>query len=295
MENNMMSQMQQIKQKIDSLPEGSYSASHHYWCMTCKKFFVLDKPVCPFMTGMCVNTPIAVENMPPENTESLEKFGLFYPKIAQHILSNIIEKDFFETGKKLAQVYLDFLREWRFNLSKEQPLQTMKSFIIITTGCEIAQRINEKSVTFVLMDAQKIWDKNKVSEMLKGALDYLSGILSFKKELNIDFIDIFGPREIGKYYCSKCGMFFEFGIKRETITCPLMPQKCMFDPQHIEKVSYSSEKFAKQFEIAPDIYKRLISCIPNKKDFSDTLKQLLHEWKITDNFDRIIATLIPTC
>jgi hypothetical protein len=39
---------------------------------------------------MCVNTPIAVENLAPKSTEALEKFGLFYPKIPQRILSEVI-------------------------------------------------------------------------------------------------------------------------------------------------------------------------------------------------------------
>ncbi|HEY5498886.1 MAG TPA: hypothetical protein VIK20_00735, partial [Bacteroidales bacterium] len=168
MEENKMNRMQMIKSKIDSLPQGSLSESNHYWCITCKKFFVLDKPVCPYMTGMCVNTPIAVENLAPENTESLEKFGLFYPKIAQRILSEIIDTDFVETGRKLAEVYLDFLKEWKFDISKQQPLQTLKSFIIILSGCETAQRVNEESITFVLMDAGKIWEKEHIKEILTG-------------------------------------------------------------------------------------------------------------------------------
>ena len=109
MENNQMTRMEMIKNKINSLPAGSKSESNHYWCVTCKKFFVLDKPECPYMTGMCVNTPIAVENLAPESTEALEKFGLFYPKIPQRILSDIITENFHETGKNLAKIYLDFI------------------------------------------------------------------------------------------------------------------------------------------------------------------------------------------
>ena len=162
MENSKMTRMEMIKNKIDSLPEGSISASNHYWCVTCKKFFVLDKPECPYMTGMCVNTPIAVENLSPESTEALEKFGLFYPKIPQRILSEITTGNFKVTGKNLAEIYIEFLKDWKFKNWKQQPLQTIKSFIIILSGCETAQRINEKSVTFVLMDAGKIWDKEKI-------------------------------------------------------------------------------------------------------------------------------------
>lgn len=291
-ENNKMTRMEMIKNKINSLPEGSISESNHYWCVTCKKFFVLDKPECPYMTGMCVNTPIAVENLAPESTEALEKFGLFYPKIPQKILSEIITDNYHETGKNLAKVYLDFLNEWKFDITKQQPLQTIKSFIIILTDCETAQRINEKSITFVLMDAGKIWEKNKIKDVLYGSLAYLKSILNIEHELNLDFIEILGEREVGKYFCAKCGMFFEFGIKRDTVTCPLMAQKCMFDPQHIDKVDYSSDKLIKQFEITPDIYKRFIKSIENKNGFSHKLDDILLDWKITENHDKIMLRLV---
>lgn len=292
MENSKMTRMEMIKNKINSLPGGSISESNHYWCVTCKKFFVLDKPECPYMTGMCVNTPIAVENLAPESTEALEKFGLFYPKIPQRILSDIITDNYRETGENLARVYLDFIKEWKFDISKEQPLQTVKSFIIILTGCETAQRINEKSITFVLMDAGKIWEKEKIKEVLIGSLGYLKTVLHIEHELNLDFIDILGEREVGKYFCAKCGMFFEFGIRREIVTCPLMAQKCMFDPQHIEKVEYSSEKLIKQFEITPDIYKRFIENIKNKDDFSDKLNEILKDWKVSDTEGKIMSKFI---
>ncbi len=291
MENSQMNRMQMIRNKIDSLPQGSNSPSNHYWCVTCKKFFVLDKPECPYMTGMCVNTPIAVENLAPESTEALEKFGLFYPKIPQRILSSIITGDFGETGRKLAKAYLDFTDEWKFSIARQQPLQTVKSFIIVLTGCETAQRINRESITFVLMDAGKIWQKDNIKTVLEGSLAYLRKVLNIKQELNIDFIDILGEREVGKYYCAKCGMFFEFGLRREEVTCPLMAQKCMFDPQHIEKVKYTSDKLVKQFEITPDIYKRFISCVDNRKDFTGELRSLLKEWKINSNQEKIKATL----
>jgi len=292
MEDNTMNRMQLIKNKIDSLPEGSISKSNHYWCVTCKKFFVLDKPECPYMTGMCVNTPIAVENLAPENTEALEKFGLFYPKIPQRILSSLIDNNLKETGKKFAEIYIDFLKEWRFEKTQQQPLQTIKSFIIILSGCETAQRINEKSITFVLMDAEKIWIKSNFKEILVGGLEYLKNVVKLDYEINIDFIDIVGDREIGKYYCAKCGMFFEFGIKRNKVTCPIMAQKCMFDPQHIEEVKYSSEKLLKQFEITPDIFKRFIEIVNNKNGFEDKLNKLLNEWGINDNQEKIMNTLV---
>ena len=290
--NQQMNRMQMIKEKIGSLPQGSTSPSNHYWCVTCKKFFELDKPECPYMTGMCVNTPIAIENLAPESTEALEKFGLFYPKVPQRILNEIITDNHFETGKNLAQAYIEFTKDWKFDIANQQPLQTIKSFIIVLTGCETAQRINNESITFVLMDAGKIWDKVKIKNILLGSLEYLKDLLGVEHDLKIDFIDILGEREVGKYYCAKCGMFFEFGIKRENVTCPLMAQKCMFDPQHIEKVNYSSDKFAKQFEITPDIYKRFIESVKPNIDFSNKLNELLVDWKITDNQEKIKSRLV---
>ncbi len=284
--------MEMIRSKINSLPKGSFSESNHYWCVTCKKFFVLDEPVCPYMTGMCVNTPIAVENLAPESTEALEKFGLFYPKIPQRILSEIITENFSETGRELAVIYLDFLKEWKFDITKQQPLQTIKSFIIILTGCETAQRINTESITFVLMDAEKIWEKEKIEKIILGGLEYLKSVLNIEHKLKIDFIDILGEREVGKYFCAKCGMFFEFGIRRDVVTCPLMAQKCMFDPQHIDKVEYASDKLVKQFEITPDIYKRFIGSINNKTDFSERLHEILEGWKVGDKQFEILSTLV---
>ena len=66
----------------------------------------------------------------------------------------------------------------------------------------------------------------------------------------------------------------------------------MFDPQHIEKIEYSSEKLVKQFEITPDIYKRFIRSIRESVDFSDKLSELLKEWKVTDNQDKILKELV---
>ncbi len=291
MENNNNNRMQKIKDKIDSSPQGSASKSRHYWCVTCKKFFILDKPQCPYMTSMCVNTPIAVENFPPENSESLEKFGLFYPKIPQKILSHIIDDNFAQAGINMASTYINFLKEWKFDLSKEQPLQSIKSFIILISGCETAQRVNKNSVTFVLLDASKLWEQKNIKKILLSGLNYLKKNLYFEKKIDIDFIDIVGQREVGKYYCAKCGMFFEFGLKHDSVTCPLMAQKCMFKPQNIENVKYSSDKLLKQFEITPDIYKQLIKSVSNNKDFSSVLKNLLIEWKINENYAKFINLL----
>ncbi len=275
----------EIKKKLSSLPQGAYSPSNRYWCITCKKLFVLEKPVCPYME-MCMNTPIPIEILAPENIQALEKFGLFYPKIPQKIMSHIITNNYKTLGRKLSEIYIEFLKQWNFDLNKA-PLQTIKSFIILLSGCETAQRINKDQITFLLMDVEKIWKKEKIHLLLTNALSYLKDMLGIEQEINIDYINILNNKEIGKYFCAKCGMFFEFGIKREEVTCPLMPQKCMFNPQHIEKVNYSFDLLIKQFNIAPQIYKKLIKSIAKEINIDSTIQNIFNEWKINNAKDVI--------
>ncbi|KXA89492.1 hypothetical protein AKJ62_03060 [candidate division MSBL1 archaeon SCGC-AAA259D14] len=118
-----------IIEKVKSLPEGSKSPSGKYWCVTCKKLFELEQPVCPYMPKVCLNSPIAIENIAPESTLGLENFGLFYPKIPQNLASELIDIQTENFGVKWADAYLDFLEEWNIQY-KDQPLQTLKSFII---------------------------------------------------------------------------------------------------------------------------------------------------------------------
>jgi len=66
----------------------------------------------------------------------------------------------------------------------------------------------------------------------------------------------------------------------------------MFDPQHIDKLEYTSDKLVKQFEITPDIYKSFIESIKNKGDFSAKLNDVLKEWKIADNQEKILNKLV---
>ncbi|MDZ7836521.1 MAG: hypothetical protein U5N58_00520 [Actinomycetota bacterium] len=110
------------------------------------------------MTKMCVNTPIAIENFNPESSESLEKIGLFYPKFPQRLLSKLIKDDFLKTGERFAGEYINLLKDWLVKY-KEQPLQTLKSFLIIVSGAETAQRVNEEEITFVFLDVEKNWDR----------------------------------------------------------------------------------------------------------------------------------------
>ncbi|WP_457556991.1 hypothetical protein [Candidatus Harpocratesius sp.] len=127
-----------ITEKISQLPKGENSPSGKYWCLTCKKLFVLDKAECPYMTKMCVNTPISIEQKPPESTICLERFGLFYPKFPLrlmnlaliHFLDGMDEvqkaKKLEDIGEELVKTYISFLDEWKIEY-KNEPLQTIKS------------------------------------------------------------------------------------------------------------------------------------------------------------------------
>ncbi len=271
-----------IREKIQQLQPGSNSPTGRYWCVTCKKMFRLDKPQCPYMTGMCVNTPIAIENLPPESTESLEKFGMFYPKIPQILLSGILEQQtsIDGIGSALAETYLTFLKDWQVKF-REQPMQTLKSFVLLITGCETAQRVSTSDITFVILDVEKLWDKTTLFPVLEEALSVLRKELSVEQEIHIDSIQIVGNRDIGKYFCKKCGMFFEFGLAKDEVTCPLMSQKCMFWPQSIARSSYNVRQLLRVYKITPDIYARLFASLEfDGATVRNRLRELLvNDWQ----------------
>ncbi len=117
----MYDRRQQIMGKIQTLPKGSVSASGRYWCVTCKKLFRMEQPVCPYMTAMCVNSPIALEKFAPESAEWLEKMGLFYPKIPQMVMAALLKENPIPIGKRLAETYLEFLAEWKIEFAPSAP------------------------------------------------------------------------------------------------------------------------------------------------------------------------------
>lgn len=77
-------------------------------------------------------------------------------------------------------------------------------------------------------------------------------------------------------------MFFEFGMKRDKITCPLMAQKCMFTPKNIEDSNYTIEELKKIYRINPDVFKRFLSVIKkDPKEVKTQLKNLLiDDWHL---------------
>lgn len=278
---NMFKNKEKIIEKVKSLPKGSKSPSGKYWCVTCKKLFELDEPVCPYMPKVCLNSPIAIENISPESTEAMEKFGLFYPKIPQKVAAELINKKTDKVAEKWTKTYLNFLKDWKINY-KDQPLQTLKSFIIIGSGCETAQRIDEEKIRFILTDAEKIWNPENLFNLLENSIQKFSEKLGISKKIELDSTSILGDSPMGKYFCPMCRKFFEFSIQRDSITCPLMAQKCMATPTNIDKMNYEIDDLIHVYDVTPKIYKRFISKIEESENGLDILKEILvNNW----NFD----------
>ncbi len=271
----MFKNKDKIIEKVKNLPKGEKSKSGRYWCVTCKKLFELEEPVCPYMPKVCLNSPIAVENVPPESTEGLEKFGLFYPKIPQMILAKYIDEN---QAEDLVNIYFDFLHDWNIKY-EEQPLQTIKSFIITVSGCETAQRVEEEKVTFIVTDIDKVWEKDKLFRLLGKALNMVIKRLDFQKSIVLDDTSILGEMPMGKYYCPMCNKFFEFSIQRDTITCPLMAQKCMATPTNIEKMKYNLDDLIHVYDVTPSIYKDMIEAVYDGEGGMEYLEDILKsEW-----------------
>ena len=283
----MFKNKQKVMEKVESLPKGSESPSGRYWCVTCKKLFELDEPVCPYMPKVCLNSPIAVENIPPESTVGLEKFGLFYPKIPQDLLAELTNDDWDYLAEEWVNIYLEFLDDWNIQY-KDQPLQTIKSFIITVSGCETAQRITEKEITFIVTDIEKVWEKSRLIPILEESVKMLKNEFGIEKEIVFDDTSILGEEPMGKYFCPMCRKFFEFSIQKDTITCPLMAQKCMATPTDIRKMNYEIKDLIYVYEVTPDIYKRMISEIPNKQGGLGILDDVLYEeWGFDADWDEI--------
>ena len=275
----MMMDKQAIMERVGNMPAGVYSSSNKYWCVTCKLLFDMDNPVCPYMSKMCINTPVPIEVMRPESTVSIEKFGLFYPKVPQKMMNYLAGEKPELIGRKLADEYIRFLNEWRFEY-KHEPLQTLKSFIITVSGSETAQRITTEGIVFVITDVSKVWDRRKLFPILGSAIVVLKDELDIAQNIFFDEIDIIGENETGKYYCSMCRKFFEFSSQKESITCPLMPQKCVAVPHSLDKVKYSLKDLISVYEHTPDIYRRFMKGFPLREGWQQYLASLLRgEWK----------------
>ena len=272
---SMFMNKEKVMEQVKQLPAGAASQSNKYWCMTCKMLFSIDEPVCPYMSKVCINTPIAVEQMKPKSTESIEKFGLFYPKIPQILMARLAKGNANQIADKWVKAYIDFLEDWSFDM-KENPYQIIRSFIIFITGSVTGQRVNKSGVSYVVTDPGKIWDGELLMAILHESIKLLKKKLGIQKKLDIVEMDISGDAPYGKYYCPMCRKFFEFSHQRDTVTCPIMAQKCMATPQNIETIKYKLEYLAEVYEYTPDFYRRFIQEL-QVENGADILKEILIE------------------
>ena len=274
----MFKNRDKIMARVAEMPKGEKSPSNRYWCLTCKMLFSMEEPVCPYMSKICINTPIPVEQVGPESTISLEKIGLFYPKIPQKMLAFLAKSDSQKAAAKFVEVYFNFLDQWNFAY-KHEPLQTIKSFIITISGSETGQRIRSGEITLVLTDLEKVWDKDIFFELLNPALDRLKEKLGVKEKITLDSLEILGDMDTGKYFCPMCSKFFEFSTQKDSITCPLMAQKCMAVPTNINNIKYKLKHLVRVYDYTPDIYKRMAESLDPQPGAKDYLRQLLEdEW-----------------
>jgi hypothetical protein len=295
----MFDNKQKIMERVIGLPKGTPSQSRRYWCVTCKMLFNIDQPVCPFMPKMCINTPIPVELMPVESSICLEKMGLFYPKIPQRLMAFLADQEGVNPPQPidpnaLVEAYLSFLSDWGIRYRNE-PLQTLKSFIILLSGCETAQRVNQNEITFIVTDLERTWKKETLLPLLEKTLPLLAAKVGISQPVRIDEMELTGDKPSGKYFCPMCRKFFEFSTQKATITCPLMAQKCMATPTAIADMKYTLNDLAHVYEVTPDFYARFIAVLPRRKDARARLEAILRdEWNFAiepEPLDRISQTL----
>jgi len=267
-----------IMKRVAEMPKGEKSPSNRYWCLTCKMLFSMEEPVCPYMSKICINTPIPVELAGPESTISLEKIGLFYPKIPQKMLAFLAKGDPKEIARQWVAGYFKFLEQWNFAY-KHEPMQAIKSFIITISGSETGQRIRSGEITLIITDLEKVWNQERFFSILEPALELLKDQLEVKETIKLDTLDILGDMDTGKYFCPMCSKFFEFSTQKDSITCPLMAQKCMAVPTDINNIKYKLEHLIRVYDYTPDIYRKMaegLDAQPGAKDFLH--KILTEEW-----------------
>ena len=274
----MFKNREMIMKRVAEMPKGEKSSSNRYWCLTCKMLFSMEEPVCPYMSKICINTPIPVELAGPESTISLEKIGLFYPKIPQKMLAFLAKGDPKEIARQWVEVYFEFLEQWNFAY-KHEPMQAIKSFIITISGSETGQRVRSGEITLIITDLEKVWDQERFLNILEPALEMLKEKLAVKETIKLDTLDILGDMDTGKYFCPMCSKFFEFSTQKDSITCPLMAQKCMAVPTNINNIKYKLDHLIRVYDYTPDIYKNLAEALDTQPGAKDYLRKVLtEEW-----------------
>jgi hypothetical protein len=172
--------------------------------------------------------------------------------------------------------YLSFLADWGIRFQNE-PLQTLKSFIILFSGCETAQRVSQSEITFIVTDMTRIWKKETLFPLLEKTLPLLAAKVGITQPLRLDEMELMGDKPSGRYYCPMCRKFFEFSTQKESVTCPLMAQKCMATPTAIATIKYTLADLARVYEVTPDFFQRLIAALPPRADARAFLETVLRD------------------
>lgn len=255
---------------LKAMPPGIKSPSGHYWCAMCKKMFEMEDATCPYMPTMCVNTPIAIETLPPGSSAFYERVGLFYPKLVQGLLAAAVARaaNPEDLGVAYAENYLADLAEWKVQY-RASPLETIKSYLIYTSGFDVATRSTESGMTFLLLDAQSLWGremparKRSKRALLAGA-KRIAQTIGLDANLDLHFMDVTSGR-LGRYFCAQCNMFFEYGQQQAQVTCPFMSQKCKFRPKPLPEAlasgkdpseTFSLDILTKIYQVSPKLYRR---------------------------------------
>ncbi|MFU8795582.1 MAG: hypothetical protein ACNA7Z_09435, partial [Dethiobacteria bacterium] len=115
--------------------------------------------------------------------------------------------------------------------------------------------------------------------ILKPALGMLKEKLDFKESISLDSLEILGDMDTGRYYCPMCSKFFEFSTQKDSITCPLMAQKCMAVPTDINKIKYNLDQLIRVYDCTPDLYKRFALALEGQPGAKEELRRILvEEW-----------------
>ena len=184
-------------------------------------------------------------------------------------------------------------RSWPIGASATttNPCQTLKSFIILLSGCETAQRVNEGEITFLLTDLARIWKKDRLLPLLEQSLPLLAAQVGITQPLRLDEMDLMGDRPSGRYFCPMCRKFFEFSTQKDSVTCPLMAQKCMATPSAIARIKHTLRDLAHVYDVTPDFYQRFIAALPQAHDAQAYLEAVLRDdWHFAieaEPFERI--------
>jgi DNA-directed RNA polymerase subunit RPC12/RpoP len=255
---------------LQAMPPGITSPSGRYWCAMCKKMFETEDATCPYMPTMCVNTPIAIETLPPGSAAFYERVGLFYPKIVQRLLATSVARaaDPEALGVAYAENYLADLAEWNVQY-RASPLETIKSFLIYTSGFDVATRSTVSGMTFLLLDAQSLWGedisaKKRSKRALLAGTSRVARAVGLEASLDLHFMGVTSGA-MGRYFCAQCNMFFEYGQQQPQVTCPFMSQKCKFRPKPLpealassrdERDTFSLDVLTQIYKVSPKLYRR---------------------------------------